>query len=201
MLELRSEGRINKIGRGKGEEPDASAEDDPKETVSERKEEVVPVVRVRKSRPRIKKQMIVALLVSACAFLSCSHAENTDIGVDLIKNPASAAGYDESEAMPVLTFDSDMHDFGRLSEGESISYSFHFRNTGNADLVISSCSASCGCTVADYPRKRIAPGEEGYVTITFNSQGKVGQQYQEVTVLSNAQPSQKRLKIMAQVAH
>lgn len=140
--------------------------------------------------------MLVSLLVlSACR----GGTKNSDIDVDLINNPSSAEGYDESAAVPVMTFDSDMHDFGRLSEGESISYSFHFRNTGNADLVIASCNASCGCTVADYPRGRIAPGAEGYVTVTFKTQGKYGQQYQEVTVLSNAQPARVKLKITAQV--
>ena len=119
--------------------------------------------------------------------------------VDLIRNPMSAEGYDSLTAMPVMTFDSEMHDFGRLSGGENISYSFHFRNTGNADLVISSASATCGCTVADYPRGRIAPGADGYVTVTFKSAGKAGQQFQEVTVVSNAQPSRVRLKITAQV--
>jgi hypothetical protein len=96
-------------------------------------------------------------------------------------------------------FDKDLHDFGRITQGESLTYSFHFRNSGNADLIISSCSATCGCTVADYPRKRIAPGEDGYISVSFNSQGKVGQQYQEITVSSNAQPSRYVLKITAQV--
>ena len=103
--------------------------------------------------------------------------------------------------MPVISFDNDMHDFGRLSAGESISYSFHFRNTGNADLVITGCSASCGCTIADYPKGRIAPGNDGYITVTFKSAGKSGQQLQEVTVVTNAQPSRVKLKIMAQVSH
>lgn len=133
------------------------------------------------------------------ALSGCKGKTNQDADVDLIRNPRSAQGYNSEEKMPVLTFDSDMHDFGRLSAGESISYSFHFRNTGSADLVISSTSATCGCTVADYPKGRIAPGGEGYVTVTFKSAGKAGQQFQEVTVVSNAQPAVSRLKIMAQV--
>ena len=119
--------------------------------------------------------------------------------MDLIRNPLTAEGVDSETKMPVMSFDSEMHDFGRLSGGENISYSFHFRNTGDADLIISSASATCGCTVADYPRGRIAPGGEGYVTVTFKSAGKAGQQYQEVVVVSNAQPSRVRLKITAQV--
>ena len=135
----------------------------------------------------------LVLLLGACK------SNTQDADVDLIRNPLSAEGYNSDTAMPEMTFDSDMHDFGRLSGGETISYSFHFRNTGTADLIISSTSATCGCTVADYPKGRIAPGGEGYVTVTFKSAGKAGQQYQEVTVVSNAQPSRVKLKITAQV--
>ncbi len=141
--------------------------------------------------------LLSLLLAAACA----DTQKNGDIDVDLINNPNSAQGYDQSARVPKITFDSDLHDFGRITAGESISYSFHFRNTGDADLVISGCSATCGCTVADYPRGRIAPGKEGYVTVTFNSQGKTGQQYQEVTVTSNAQPGRNILKITAQVTY
>ena len=138
-------------------------------------------------------------MAAVLVLTGCKGRSAQDADVDLIRNPRSAQGYDESEKLPVLTFDSDLHDFGRLSSGENISYSFHFRNTGNADLIISSTSATCGCTVADYPKGRIAPGGEGYVTVTFKSAGKAGQQYQEVTIVSNAQPATTRLKIVAQV--
>ncbi len=141
--------------------------------------------------------LLSLLLAAACA----DTQKSGDIDVDLINNPNSAQGYDQSARVPKITFDSDLHDFGRITAGESISYSFHFRNTGDADLVLSGCSATCGCTVADYPRGRIAPGKEGYVTVTFNSQGKTGQQYQEVTVTSNAQPGRNILKITAQVTY
>ena len=146
--------------------------------------------------------LLLLLLLSLLLAAACADTQkNGDIDVDLINNPNSAQGYDNSARMPVMSFDKELHDFGRITQGESISYSFHFRNSGNADLVISGCSATCGCTVADYPRGRIAPGKEGYVTVTFNSQGKTGQQYQEVTVTSNAQPGRNILKITAQVTY
>lgn len=147
----------------------------------------------------MKKVLLFGLLG---LLVSCGgNTGKGDIDVDLIDNPHSAEGYDESAKMPVITFDQDLHDFGRLSAGENISYGFHFRNTGQSDLVISSCSATCGCTVANYPKGRIAPGGEGYVTVSFNSTGKSGQQYQEVTVVSNAQPARTKLKITAQVGY
>ena len=146
----------------------------------------------------MKKALLIILL--PFLLVSCKNS-SSEPDIDLIRNPQSAQGYNDKEPMPVMSFDSDVHDFGRLSSGESVSYSFHFRNTGNADLVISSCSATCGCTIADYPKDRIAPGGDGYITVTFKSAGKAGQQFQEVIVVSNAQPSRSRLKIMAQVSH
>lgn len=140
------------------------------------------------------------LMASLLGFAACgTQGPDGNIDVDLIRNPNSAEGYDEAAKVAKIVFDADLHDFGRLSSGESISYSFHFRNTGNADLVINGCEATCGCTVADYPRQRIAPGGEGYIVVTFNSAGKSGQQYQEVTVSTNAQPGRQKLKIVAQV--
>lgn len=136
------------------------------------------------------------LCLSAC---SGGAASSDEVDPSIIQNPNTAEGYDNTVAMPHIEFDTYQHDFGRLTNNESIAYSFHFRNTGNADLVISRCEATCGCTVADYPRRKVKPGEEGYVTITFSSGSKTGQQVQEVTVLSNAQPARTKLRILAQV--
>lgn len=144
---------------------------------------------------------LLFLLSCVVCLVSCTGggAASDEVDPSIIQNPNTAEGYDNSIAMPRLLFDKQQHDFGRLTPNESISYSFHFRNAGDADLVISRCEATCGCTVADYPKGHIKPGEEGYVTITFSSAGKSGQQVQEVTVLSNAQPARTKLRILAQV--
>ena len=147
----------------------------------------------------IAMRKIVTIALMAVLLAGCNGNKRQEADVDLIRNPRSAEGYDSKEKMPVITFDEDLHNFGRLSAGENISYSFHFRNTGNADLIISSASATCGCTVADYPRERIAPGKTGYVTISFKSQGMSGYQVKEVIVASNAQPARTKLRIMATV--
>lgn len=140
---------------------------------------------------------ITALLLMA----SCGNKRSDDGTTDMqvLRNPNSAQGYDDKAKMPAITFDSDIHDFGRLIAGENIKYSFKFTNTGNADLIISGCDASCGCTIADYPRGHIAPGESGYVTVSFQSAGMSGKQMKEVTVVSNTQPARTRLRIVAEV--
>lgn len=144
--------------------------------------------------------MIGLMAIMAVMLVSCGGNNNETIDTDIIHNPNSAAGYDSKASIPKIQFEKEMHDFGILTAGENISYSFKFTNTGNADLIISRCEASCGCTVADYPRQPIKPGEGGYVTVTFKSAGKsIGQQVQEVTVVTNAQPSRTKLRIQAKI--
>ncbi len=144
------------------------------------------------------KHLFTIGILAALLLTSCGGGKE-EAGVDIIKNPNSAEGYDNSEKMPKIVFETDMHDFGQLMAGETISYSFKFTNTGNADLIISGCDASCGCTVADYPKERIAPGKSGYITVSFKSQGMSGQQIKEVVVASNTQPAKTKLRISATV--
>ena len=148
---------------------------------------------------RTATQLAKSILLAATLFLAACGGGDGKSDVDIIHNPNSAEGYDNSERMPRITFETDMHDFGQLMAGENISSSFKFTNTGNADLVISGCDASCGCTVADYPRQRIAPGATGYITVTFKSQGMSGYQAKEVVVGTNAQPARTKLRITATV--
>ena len=138
-------------------------------------------------------------MMAVLLLASCGGSKGDEYDTSLIHNPNTADGYDSSEKMPAIAFDNDMHDFGRLQAGENISYSFKFTNKGNADLLITACDASCGCTVADFPRDPVHPGESGYVTVSFKSAGMSGQQYKEVTVCTNGQPSRTKLKIQARV--
>jgi len=84
-------------------------------------------------------------------------------------------------------------------EGEKVSYSFKFNNVGKEDLVITSVSTTCGCTVTDFPKDPVKPGEGGTIEVTFNSSGKSGKQVKVITVATNANPSESQLTIKANV--
>jgi len=61
-----------------------------------------------------------------------------------------------------MTFDKTSHDFGTITEGDKVTTTFGFTNTGDADLIIVDARGSCGCTVPQYPKNTpIAPGETG----------------------------------------
>lgn len=81
-----------------------------------------------------------------------------------------------------------VYNFGKVTDGELVEYSYRFKNSGNKPLVVSNASASCGCTVPEKPEKPILPGEMGFIKIVFNSKGRVGPATKTITVTSNAKP-------------
>ena len=91
------------------------------------------------------------------------------------------------------------HNFGKLSEGEVVSYTFRFKNAGTGSLVIKSTSASCGCTVPKYDKEPIPPEGTGSLEVVFNTMGKLGQQHKTIGVRTNGQPNFILLNIYAEV--
>ena len=131
-------------------------------------------------------------------FISCGNSDNS-ISTDLVNNPNSASGDVDMGKLPVFKFESEEHDFGRISDGEKVSYTFKFKNAGKSDLIISDAKATCGCTVADYPKTPVKPGQESGIVVSFNSEGRKGIQHKTVTVVANTQPNSKVLTIKAEV--
>src|SRR6476660_281482 len=76
-------------------------------------------------------------------------------------------------------------DFGKIQEGQKLEVAFRFRNTGNKPLVIQRVQPSCGCTVAEQPKEPIAPGAEGQIKASFNSEGRVGTNHKTLYVYAN----------------
>ena len=101
--------------------------------------------------------------------------------------------------LPSFAFSEEEYDFGTINEGDVVEHVFKFKNTGEEDLVIQTATGSCGCTVPNYPKDPIAPGEEGEIQVKFNSKGKPNLQNKTVTITANTWPKQTKLKIKANV--
>lgn len=100
---------------------------------------------------------------------------------------------------PVLTFAEKSHDFGDIKQGEKVSYTFKFKNTGNAPLIISNVQTTCGCTVSNWTKEPVAPGKSGEVSATFNSAGKMAKQNKVITVYSNSANGVETVSIVSNV--
>ena len=99
----------------------------------------------------------------------------------------------------VLTFSTPEHDFGKVKAGEKVGCIFSYTNTGDADLVIASASASCGCTVPKFDKKPVPAGGSGTIEVVFDTSGREGVQAKTVVVQSNAENNIVILRIIADV--
>lgn len=96
---------------------------------------------------------------------------------------------------PRFQFTEETHDFGNLKEGPDAEYVFQFKNTGKEPLVITNASASCGCTVPEFPKEPILPGKKGQLKVTFHTAGKSGPFQKTVFIQSNAASDKDRYEI------
>lgn len=91
----------------------------------------------------------------------------------------------EGMARTTVEFASDEFDYGKVDAGEKVTYKFKFKNTGSEALELTNVKASCGCTTPSYSTAPVAPGEEGYIDVEFDTTGKRGIQSKTVTVTGN----------------
>jgi hypothetical protein len=128
--------------------------------------------------------VIITLLLSQC-------------GNAVKKNTSGLSAGDTGSVK--IVFREYEHSFGKVTEGEKVSYVFKFENQGTSDLVIASVTTSCGCTIPQYDSKPIAPGGTGNLEVVFDTSGRNGIQIKTITVKSNAKNPVVLLRITAEV--
>lgn len=107
-------------------------------------------------------------------------------------------GVSAQEKVAKIEFKSETVDYGEIERGSDGIRVFEFTNTGDAPLVISKVSSSCGCTIPKKPEAPIMPGETGEIQVKYDT-NRVGPIRKAVTVISNADTPTKILKIKGTV--
>lgn len=105
----------------------------------------------------------------------------------------------DSTNWTTVSWTDSIQNFGKVTDGEKVLISFHFKNTGTKPLVVSSVTAGCGCTVPSKPEEPILPGAEGTIKAEFNSSGRVGRADKYVTVNCNTKERTYTLKFEGEV--
>ncbi|PCJ23606.1 MAG: hypothetical protein COA97_11345 [Flavobacteriales bacterium] len=139
--------------------------------------------------------ILVVALISSCG----SSAEETLLTTDIINNPITADGDVDKDKLPHFEFVEEVKEFGTITQGEIVTTSFRFKNVGQSNLIISSAQGSCGCTVPEWPKEPIKPGEEGVINVKFDSNGKQGIQNKTITLVANTIPNTKVIAIKGEV--
>jgi hypothetical protein len=131
---------------------------------------------------------------------SSSHDHNHPKISDMISNPATA---NEEKVDPkqaaVIEFEHKLYEFGKVKAGTFVTHDFHFKNTGKNPLIIKDAQASCGCTVADFPKEPIAPGGSGVIKAKFDTEGRNSMQAKYISVYANTIPSLTKLVMEGEV--
>ncbi|HSR61228.1 MAG TPA: DUF1573 domain-containing protein, partial [Robiginitalea sp.] len=90
-------------------------------------------------------------------------------------------GVSAQEKTAKIEFKSDTVDYGEIEKGSDGVRVFEFTNTGDAPLVISKVSSSCGCTIPKKPEAPIQPGETGEIQVKYDT-NRVGPIRKAITV-------------------
>lgn len=98
---------------------------------------------------------------------------------------ANAANAQVVQQGPRITFEKEIHDYGKIKQGADGSVEFTFTNTGNAPLILSNAKGSCSCTVPQWPKEPIAPGKSATILVKYDTK-RVGAINKSVTITSNA---------------
>lgn len=143
--------------------------------------------------------IILGTLVILSLF-SCKNNNKETGGEYNITNSASGNG-SESGGLPIINFDEIEYNFGTVIQGEKISHTFIFTNTGTSNLVVANVKASCGCTVPKWTQEPIKPGKTGTVELVFDSANREGKQTKSAKVYSNTEPNITELTIRCEIVN
>ncbi len=93
------------------------------------------------------------------------------------------------------------HDFGDLKKGAKVSHTYEFINDGKMPLTIDFAAGGCDCTkVDDYSKKPVAPGEKGFIKITFDTTEKpLGATNGDANFMANTDPVVTQVKFIATI--
>jgi len=165
----------------------------------------------------MKKQFIIALMVAGGLWTSGCEQKKTTEEVTAVEQNSSAgnaipandpatnpnvAGQEAvntNAAKPVMQFEETEHDFGTIGQGKKVQHTFSFTNTGQAPLVIESATATCGCTVPEWPKEPVMPGKTGAIKVEFDPTGKSGQTSKQITITANTEPQINQLTIRTNI--
>ncbi len=144
------------------------------------------------------KKVIMTLLCLSAGALAANAQDNkqmASIPPPVQQQSATAPDPDAGK----FKFKEETHDFGNVQEGPDQEYDFTFKNTGKSAILISEAHGSCGCTVPQWPKDPILPGEKGAIHVTYHTAGRAGAISKEVIITSNAQQPTTTLHIRGTV--
>ena len=153
----------------------------------------------------MKKYLFVSAVALTAFMFSCnSETASTDAAAEttLVAPEATAETALPTNVVTEFTsmkVDRMEHDFGKIPDTAPVETSFVITNTGDKPLLVTNAQGSCGCTVPEYPKEPLAPGESRDMKVYFNPNGKEGVNNKTVTITANTEPATTIINIKSDV--
>jgi hypothetical protein len=145
----------------------------------------------------LRKTLSLVAVSMLLATISCNDAGSAKITEEDMK--MIEAEKELATKLPKVSLDKVEHDFGTITEGTVATTEFIVTNSGDNDLIISNATATCGCTVPEWPKAPIASGQSAPIKVSFDSNGKPGQQSKTITLTTNTEKGTETFSIKAEV--
>jgi hypothetical protein len=145
------------------------------------------------------KKLFLYITIAAGLLTTAACNQTTSANNAATASAPADAGNASATNAPAMKFEKETHDFGKIKQGEKVTYAFKFTNTGKSPLIIKDAVATCGCTKPEWPTAPIQPGADGEIKVTFNSAAKMGLQDKQITITANTNPAQSMVHLIGDV--
>jgi hypothetical protein len=102
--------------------------------------------------------------------------------------------------LTTIGFDQSEINMGKLDYKMPETVEISFLNRGEHALVIYKVEASCGCTVPEWSKKPVKPGEKGQISVTYDSEYP-GKFQKTIDVHYNGDGSPEKIIIKGEVSY
>lgn len=137
------------------------------------------------------KRLFTVLAFASLATMTYAQSVSTTNNSQNSTSTTQANPADDPNA-PDFQWVEETHDFGSIPQGKPATWKFEFTNSGKEPLIISNVQKTCGCTVTDWTKEPVMPGQKGFVSAQYNAAHE-GPFTKAITVQSNAKTPNMKL--------
>jgi hypothetical protein len=111
----------------------------------------------------------------------------TGMTVFLLSFSLSSLAQDEAKVTgPLIEFDKETHDYGTIYVNGDGNCVFTFTNKGTEPLLLTNVRAGCGCTVPQWPREPVLPGDSAEIKVKYTTVNRPHTINKSIVVTSNS---------------
>ena len=144
----------------------------------------------------MKNLIKVLPLIAVLSLTSCKKDQKADqliveeqqaVEAPVVQTQDELVKEAQSKPLTTLALSEANFYFGKLKKGDHVEHIYEVTNTGTNPLIISQVKPGCGCTVPDYTKDPILPGQKGKITLKFDSTNFDGLVNKQAEVYANVE--------------